>query len=344
MTSYSGLFLRNQLGDVPTNPKSAGWSGSPDIILAGTAPTPDPSIYTTPAGYSTDYGSTLYINQTNYTYVRALNATGGAFAGRLWFYYTQSDLALWPQNWLATGVWNGGQPQNWAEVAASAANQVVVGPPMQWVPPPLGGSSGNHYCLICMAENDLAIPPVDPKPTSAMGSWQDLANFVISHPNMGWRNTVDVSNAGVSWSYTAPITGPTGDSGSSSQVNVGYQCSNMPTDGTVSISMKGPPGQGDINLINQPIQSPNQSWTVQYVKWPNNFNTQMTVSFHQGNTTPQKYSGIVPVLTSPSSKALDKLAEAHRYPFHMMMEHDLETGVAKGPVKVYIIGGVPLMY
>src|SRR5438128_8675549 len=103
MTNFSCIFLRHALGDTPSG-GGGGFSASPDIIPYGTSPMLDTSIPVSSSGYNTDYGSPVYLNQDNFVYIRGLNTTGEPTESRLWFFYTPSDLALWPQNWSSANV------------------------------------------------------------------------------------------------------------------------------------------------------------------------------------------------------------------------------------------------
>src|SRR5258708_3714133 len=178
-TPYSGLFIRHQMGDTPSS-MGTGWSASPDIILAGTTPAPNPGAYVTPTGYQTDYGSTVYLDQANFTYVRALNASSGAITGRIWLYYVPSNLCLWTQNWLSAPIVVGDQSVNYTLISAQALNDIVVtNPPFVLTPPPPAGCG--HYCVTAIAENPpLSDPPVSPIPAGSMGKFAQLVQFNLS--------------------------------------------------------------------------------------------------------------------------------------------------------------------
>ena len=94
--TYQGIFIRDYLGQVPGTTGS-GWSASPDIIPYGTSIAEDPHVFIDQ--YGVDFGKNVTFNINNYVYIRGKNTTGGEITSRVWFYYTESDLCLWPQNW-----------------------------------------------------------------------------------------------------------------------------------------------------------------------------------------------------------------------------------------------------
>ena len=307
--TYSGLFVRDNLGQTPTSGQS-GWSGCPDVVFSF-VPTPSPghpvigtpANYVTQQGYATDFGSNVYFSQVNYVYLRALNTTSGAVTGRAWFFFAESDLCLWPTNWQYAPVVVQGVQMNYQPITATAANQVcVTGQPFEWTPPQFhaGHSSGDHYCTITWMENaPVSAPPVSPlQQIPNFNDFTALANFILSHPNMGWRNTVDISAAGPTWQQTSSITGAS----NGGQISVGVQCNNMPTDGHVGYSIPGPADGSfpNIDTGQLPIYTPNAAFT-QPVAWPAKYTTGITISYWQGATKPPAGASIAAVVVLPNT-------------------------------------------
>src|SRR5690606_25197221 len=119
-------------------------------------------------------------------YLRALNTTANALTGQAWFYYTESDLMLWPSNWQAANIVVGGLTMNNQQIGSTPGGQVgVTASPFIWTPPPFssGHSTYDHYCVISWMENPpLQAPPWTP--LSQIPNFQtcnDLANFVCSN-------------------------------------------------------------------------------------------------------------------------------------------------------------------
>jgi hypothetical protein len=344
--SYSGLFVRDNIGQTPSGGQD-GWSGCPDIILYGLTPASSTGIFTSTAGYGQDFGSTVYMNQANYVYLRALNTTGGAITGAAWFYYTESDLMLWPSNWQSADILVAGEAMNYQQIAATNPNDVCVTGAFVWTPPSFspGHSGGDHYCCIAWMEN----PPLQPPPWTPLQSIPNftdctqLANFVCAHSNMGWRNTVDVSQAGPSWQQTVTVTGPTGGG----QFKIGIACDNMPTDGYFAYSVPGSGGVPTVNFPKTLIWDPDAAPTTT-VTWPAEFATSITISWWQGAIVPPKGAAISPVVILPSSqvdsKALIKARRTAPWRFRTTRNFDqagLYTGQDESGV---IFGSTPFQF
>lgn len=254
MRDYQGLFVRDQLGQLPNQPGTT-FSMSPDIITSGAQPAPDASQFVTPDGYATDFGANVILNQPNFVYLRALNTDPAIpTTGRAWFYYTESDLALWPTKWRSDSILVDGNAQNYQDIAAAATNQACQpNSPFVWTPPL--PASNTHYCCVSWMENPpVSSPPQDPiLKLPPFATFDDLVNFILSHPNMGWRNEMNVAGLGATWSLTTNIAGPA----SGEPFLVGVQCTNMPTDGQISFSIPGPiPSIPAIIVPMSPIQKP----------------------------------------------------------------------------------------
>jgi hypothetical protein len=299
MSDYIGFFIRDNLGQVP-NQQGTCWSSSPDIIFNGTSAQQNPSIYTTAAGYATDYGATVYLNTPNFVYLRALNANPTVPAtGRVWFYFVESDLVLWPTNWRGFNgdcVSVSGDPINYQPITATSNDQIcLAGQPVIWTPPNL--ATGTHYCAVSWIDNVPGDPSINPVSTFGyMSSFDNLVSFVLNHPNMGWRNTTDVTGLGLTWAQTEKITGPA----IPGQFNVGVQCSNMPTDGQLGFSIPPPANGGSgVNFPLAPIPNPSYQGTVKITDWPANATSSITVEYKQGNTAPPQGANIVVTLTTP---------------------------------------------
>lgn len=310
-----GIFLRHYLDQTPgANDPGAGWTNSPDIVASvdsngNPQPAPDPTVFTSSSGYGQQFSNQISIGQANYIYVRGLNTTGAATLGRFWFYFVESNVVLWPQNWQSSNITVAGNNQNYADMTTPlAANQVgVTNPPFIWTAPNLQ-QSGDHYCMIAFAQNvptGQPLPaPQSPAPTGFMGSWDQLAQFVINNPNMAWRNTVDVSRNTPTFQYTTNIAGaPNGG-----QFNVGVQLTSMPTDGYFAFSVPGPDAQDSVVIPKTAIPNPNYAPTVT-VNWPKGYQSSITISYWQGATTPPVGSTITPIITIPFTQVAKTMPE-----------------------------------
>src|SRR5262249_13880933 len=150
----------------------------------------------------------------------------GAATARIWLFYTEASLSLWPQQWRSDGIRTAGGEHNYIEVKANSAGQVVLtDAPFLWTPL----RTQSHHCLIAIAENaPLSNPPQPPLPQGTFGSFDALTAFIEAHPNMAWRNVVELPpSASGMWQNTVSIAGsPQGET-----LYVGIQCHDMPTDG-----------------------------------------------------------------------------------------------------------------
>jgi hypothetical protein len=351
MAPFSGIFLRHQLGDTPSH-VSGGWSNSPDLIpysanvnnVQTPEPMPDPSVAVSQTDYNNDqYPSTVFLNQYNYVYIRGLNTTGGATNSRFWFFYTESDLALWPQNWRSDNVTYQGTPQNYVTVSAASANQIIINPqPLVWRPTPLAPNT--HYCMIGFSETPPAANPVSPAPVGGFGTLQDLINFILANPNMAWRNTVDVFSNQPTWQQTTQLTGPA----TAGPINVGLQFVNMPVGSTYSYSVPGPDAANTIIQLNQPVVNPNQEFSVT-VQWPANYQTSIMVSYYQGNApAPPTGAAIVPTLSAQASQlpqSLLKLAARRtRHQPRLVPTFDSAAMIGISPIWLVRVGSVPYRF
>ncbi|WP_139020564.1 hypothetical protein [Bradyrhizobium sp. ORS 285] len=277
---------------MPNQPPAGPWSSSPDIVFAGKLPA-NSAQYVTPQGYATDYGGNVFTNVTNFVYPRALNAQGTAGTGRVWFFWTDSSVALWPQNWRGDLVTVSGQSTNHQPLAATAGNQIcVVNQPFEWTPPTPMGSG--HYITITWVENNPTNPPVNPfQGLAPFPTYDALVQFVTSHPNMGVRGVITINGLAPTWTETVPITGPS----PAQMFYLGIQCTNIPVGGQVGFVVPGPtPAIPPIIVPTQVINSPNLMITVPVTGWPSGAQSSMTIVYQQGATPPPPGASISAVM------------------------------------------------
>ncbi len=343
--TYSGLFVRGSLAQTPTQDPD-GWSASPDIILYGLKPAKDPKVFV--ADYGTDYGSTVHWDRANYVYLRALNTAAGALAGRAWFYHAPADLMLWPRLWQASGVAVHRQHINHAPIAARTGGEVCVAGPLVWTPvrltPPFP-TDGAMCAIVWMEDAPLHPPGWTPQSGNGdLSTLEQLADFICGNPNMAWRNSVDVSQAGPTWRQTTAITGPA----AGGQFLVGVACSNMPTGALVSYSI---PGSGDVPPVeakNIPIWGPGAS-PMTTVTWPPNHSSTITVTYNQGQAEPPTSGAALAACVSVQvntvgSSALRQARQAQPWRFRTarMVDH---SGTYGGTDDVaVIIGSAPYQF
>ncbi len=281
----SALFMRHAIGDSPTTPTS-GWSSSPDVIPYGLNIAPDPTIFTTPAGYNTDYGATVYMKNPNYVYVRGLNTTAAQITSRAYFYYTRGSLALWPANWSSENVTVNNTVQNWVDVTAppvsATSNGVGLGTsPLLWTPPQLDPGS-DHYCVIAWVDNSPNPQPPDFSKYSKFATFDDLVQFVMSHHNMAWRNTVDVVTPPPDFSYNTALSMMSG--GGSVILSITFP--NVPLDGSIAVNVQGTDPSNSVALPQSSLSNYQGGYSPRNnpLVFPANFKTSVQVQHWPGAT------------------------------------------------------------
>jgi hypothetical protein len=283
-STYSGIFVRQVLGQAPPPAASSGSCSCPDIIIDPTLPNPvpTPTTYTTPASYATQPPNDVNLNNPNYVYIRGIQCNGYTGGTNFFLYYTQSNLALWPQNWSDFQITVGsiippGSPQNWAYAASPGpgSGQILqVEQPLIWTPPNID-TGVMHYCAICWADNSTESNPVPPdfSTLGGMASFNDLMAFLAMNPNMGWLNTTDHPTPPPGDTYQVNVS----TQASAETVNITVSFYNI-TQGTFTINLVGDVTwtSGSLNVANYqggyilPSQSfpANASSTLQVIYTP----------------------------------------------------------------------------
>jgi len=174
---WNGIVTRATLNERGIVPRFAS-ATSPDIVLAGASPFPDPGFLTDPGNYGTVYDNGLYIGRPNYFYVRGKNGTPDALSGRWSLFWATPNILLYPYLWENNGL------------ATSEGNQFPgfeIGPgaigamsdPFSWVP----RDYANHYCLIAIAET-----PGHGNPLRGIRDIERLAEAQSLNANIAQRN------------------------------------------------------------------------------------------------------------------------------------------------------------
>lgn len=204
--AYTGTFVRQALGDTPNGPRQGSCS-CPDILLAGKTD-PGPAGYATAAAYTQMTPSDVWTNIPNYVYLRGYQS-GTTNGSNIFFYSVPSNLALWPANWSADGVYVGSvkTPQNWAWAPPTEGNPIVVTEEaLVWTPSDLDPNVA-HWCTVAWADNSTedAPKPPDLSRFSNYSSFDELMYFLSLNPNMGWRNTTDYHAPPPDASYSTSV-------------------------------------------------------------------------------------------------------------------------------------------
>jgi hypothetical protein len=180
-SKWPGIVVRCNKGEKGDVPRVAS-ATSPDIIIAGRQPLPDPGMLTNPANYENSYDNPLYIGFPNYLYVRGRNFTAGELQGTWNLFFSAPEILLWPSLWqnnqLATssGERNPSFKLKAGEIGASTDSFV-------WIPPDTSG----QYCFIAVAST-----PGHGNPLAGVKSITELASTLSNNANIAQRNVTVV--------------------------------------------------------------------------------------------------------------------------------------------------------
>lgn len=246
MSTYPGILIRSNLGDVGAIPRTGSWTGCPDIIPYGQTPVNDPqatfgTATGTPTSYDKDPGVNITAMNVNYIYVRGKNLTNTPGTGQAYLFYSPSSIVLNPQQWIQNHIPQAALGQSPPPVMLpAAANSVgVVTAPFVWLNPQQP-PDGQHYCLITMVGSaGESIQQI----VAAANKVYDMASlgaWIANHGGTGWRNVVTVNTGAADFSTFTNYSQIGGDSTIQFQLN----CTNLPAGSEVSFSAPVPTGTG----------------------------------------------------------------------------------------------------
>jgi hypothetical protein len=343
--SYTGIFIRDAVGDTPNNPKNASWTNSPDIMISGPTPLKDPSVIVNVNNYN--QGLPQLNSQTplqnNWVYVRGINSINTPQTSTFYLYYVDTSIVLWPQNWKYDTITFNTVTQNWQTLTAQGNGITGTTVPFGWTPP----RQGIHYCTTVWVNNGTN--QLTPPNLYAIGAVNDMANFIMTHPNVGWKNTIEVDATQPTIQNSSPIIGPT----SGGVMNIGVQCQNLPTDGYISFSVPGPDSANTIIFPRTKIISPNYAPTFQ-VSYPPGFNTSLQFIYEQGPSGTPDGANLLPIVGTygTGTEYIDfvrrvapkHLADVDHYGTpeeFAAMKHNPEAPMVVPPSTLFIVGSVP---
>lgn len=341
--AYEGIFIRDYVGETPDGQKGTSWTNSPDITISGTSPLPDPKVLLDKNNYNLGLpnGNNQSPLVTNFVYARGINTLNAEQTSTIYLYYVDTSIVLWPQNWKMDSIIHtegSNVPQNACQVKADPLGIVASLAPYRWTPP----RDKNHYCLVAWVKNgaDQLTPP----DLYSIGAVNDMANFILTHPNVGWKNTIEVDATRPDIENFSTILG----SEYGGILNVGVQCQNLPTDGYIEFYVPGPDKENTVIFPKTKIPNPNYAPTVQ-VKWPSDFDSAITFRYYKGSTPIPDGANIIPLVGTMGTgsdfirfaeqTAPNRLAEVELY----MSPADVlkKSSKAIPPRKLFIVGSVP---
>lgn len=277
-TQWQDLYLRKALNDSGTVPYAGGtWTHSPDLIPYGTEAVGDPGKVFGGSNFGKDLGRPTVLGSQNYYYMRAKNLGGAGNEGTMSLYYCPQNLflfpSLWNQNQLSTS-----SGKTSLQVKAAQPNDVVVGSE----PFVHTTDSQIHSCLI-----GRMVTKQHPNPLPKDGDFpnmSDLATFIVSHPDMGWRNVVLVDATVPTFSNKFLIDTTSQAPGSSAEFLIGVSFTNLTVGSQLEFSAGTPvpsgPDQGKvIRLTKTPVHQSDGSLGTSYLTIPAGYKTEVNYSY-----------------------------------------------------------------
>jgi hypothetical protein len=331
--TYDDLMIRDYFGD-NGSPRTGNLSGSPDIIPWGTDPIPADyqTFFTTTPQVNQDLGKDVVGFQANTLFVRTLNQATGAASGKVYLYYSPSNLLMAPGLW-SQNVLNTVNGAGYGNVSATQTGQYSVGDsPFIWVPQPPPNNS--HFCMVARLETAAHPNPI---PTN-VSTYDQFVSYIATTPGTAWRNVTFVGNV-PDWSKTWPMTGLS----ASAMLYFQVQCVNVPIGSQISFASGDPGANPPINLQPTTISTnPNFSagiWTTIDANWSGNI-TVNWFSNGQGNWGPNASIILKSFYTPPGGSAgLQKSIAHHFRPATFHGIHEVPDAlVGSGPVPIFNIG------
>jgi hypothetical protein len=274
-TAVNGLFARQFPGQTVYQ-AGTGAQTSPDIIVTGPQAAQDASSFASPSSYnSATLNQNVTLGERNFVYLRVLNPNNVQQRARVYLYYA-TPATISPPSWSPQGFTVAGQNQNWVDLKADTVNQVLVTTvPVVWTAP----SAQNQYVLIAYVNGGENPQPPDFSPFGYSQA-SAITQVMSTQPQLVWltlTNTVPATTPTMSYEYPLPAPSV------ATKQYVGIQFQNIPTDGTVSISIPGPDAADTIVNASLNIPDPNAVvvWPVSY---PANFRNSIILTYWQTQT------------------------------------------------------------
>lgn len=192
MANVTGFLVRANLDDTGALPRTGGWTGCPDIVVAGTTALSRQEII---ASYGSVTDKTLSQGLTNYVYLRAKNMNSTPLTQLGYVFEVPGSLVLHPEQWYS---WNnvlgydvknpnpgGGGPsiihQTGPQTLTANGNQIVATEAFTWKP-----DTTEHHCLVGVVANSWN-DVLKGFPTGG-NSMEGLAQWIYNNGSIGWHN------------------------------------------------------------------------------------------------------------------------------------------------------------
>lgn len=292
-TVYQGVFLRQFPGQTVFQGGTGAKTG-PDLIVTGVAAAKNAALFGTQESYNSGtLSATAALGVRNFVYVRALNTAAGPASARVYLYWTmQSNLT--PSGWQTSGFTVAGRTQNWVDLTAAAGNDVLVSTvPLVWFAPV---DQTDLPVLIAYVDGSATPKPPDFTPFAYVNP-TTVAKFVAGQPRLSWLALTGTTAPQPTVSWNVELAAGTG----SNNLYVGVQLTDIPTDGTLSLSVPGPDAGNTIVVHSMRVPDPRAyvAWPVTY---PDDFRTSAVMTYTAGPTVPGQAGIVATVVPRPQQR------------------------------------------
>jgi hypothetical protein len=327
-------MIRDYFGD-NGSPRTGNLCCSPDIIPWGVAPLPDFQTYLTNADtVNKDLGKAIIGYQANYLFVRSFNHSADAASGKVYLYYSPSNLLMAPGLWSNNAL-NTQNGAGYGNVSATQKGPYSVGDsPFIWVPNP--PPNNTHYCMVARVETAAHPNPI---PTN-VATYNDFVSYIAGNPGTAWRNVAFVGTA-PDWSNTVPMTGL----GTEADLYFQVECHNVPIGSQIGFACPAPGATPMINMEPTTVSTnPNFSagiWSTVSANWNGN----ITVNWFSNGKTSWGTDGKITLkcfYTPPGGlRSLHPSLAQYFKPATQFGIHDLPSNAANmGPIQIFNVGSM----
>ncbi|MBV6286996.1 hypothetical protein [Pseudomonas aegrilactucae] len=330
MAKWTGITLRNSLGEAGEVPRPKSWY-SPDIIVNGTEPLPRPGILTEQAYYDALQSKPMVAEQPNYIYVRGKNFTDSDQAGQWKLFWAPVNILLYPSKWMGNQLRD--STSNLTPALDIRAGEIgATLDAFVWVPP----AQDPHCCLVAMA-----LTPGHDDAVMENEGIVDLCEYNINNAHFAQRNVnlVDgdrpsvVDKAGYDHGIEA------------STVDLMMLFSNLPKGSRFTIA-SGTPLNGQTltdSFENSTDNNHKRGWPG--LEIPANWTTLFSYTLTLGNDWTGIPEGAIPELTLRAELVMEEGHRLYKYGEPALdLAGNPRLDARMAPVRVLVAGNVVTRY
>jgi hypothetical protein len=323
VANYDDLFVRSGPKDTGVIPYPGGPFWSPDIIPYGTQPVQRPKEVF--ADFGQDFGVNIRLREDNYIYARGLNNAPGAASGKVYLYYTDSSMILWPKMWAQHPI-RTDQMKDFIDVSSPVSGQNWIGDtPFRWRPE---AAPNGHFCVISRVET-----AAHPNPVPDVVKISDLAAFLCNNRGFAWRNVASVM--GTPPELSVPVVYDQGVEGH--YMYVILECSKLPIGSSIAFTCGTPGPEPLLTLQKTNVTTYPNFFAGVMSTVPAGFSSNITYSFwSNGLPVPAEASiGLKAVYLTPVGHPLHEAA----LPLESIRGTDgFDVGATVGPMRGVVMG------